>query len=440
LPFGLQAQVTIGGVNDPQAGAILDLNSTVKGGLVLSNVEIIDLGKIPTGANGFAGITAGTDDDTNVALTGTIVYNSKGIEGIPQGVYVWDGENWQTISGASAAAGDCDAVCVRIQNVVLTAKTSTLIIGSSGSALFELLSDGSNCYNVDPSNKKTYEWYRTGADNDTYEPQGTTEYDTPSKTIVFPSAGTYKVKVVAKNCYSPTGVESNIVTVTVATTPPTNSAYTVTGVTCYDVAQSGTLTSRTNAFADTHTMTYTFNYGNSFTNLSFEVLDDPRGIISDVSAPSANSGSGSSTQNFDVTFSSSVESIVYGSFATAQIAASYTDYNGIQKYATLDVVVSDKNCCTTVLGTDGWCYSRGHASGTFKDKGLCNDGYEAVSWDKMAHAVTDKMWYKKYIDVTRVWRNAVNNNREYVYISGQLWVFNTLDSDSTAKYVVICRR
>jgi hypothetical protein len=37
------AQVTIGSENNPVSGAILDLNSTVKGGLVLSNVVITDL-------------------------------------------------------------------------------------------------------------------------------------------------------------------------------------------------------------------------------------------------------------------------------------------------------------------------------------------------------------------------------------------------------------
>ncbi|MDR1436695.1 MAG: hypothetical protein LBI65_01115 [Candidatus Symbiothrix sp.] len=56
---GAYSQVTIGSAELPKAGAILDLNSTHKGGLVLSNVTITDLEKIPYSvANSlFPGIT-----------------------------------------------------------------------------------------------------------------------------------------------------------------------------------------------------------------------------------------------------------------------------------------------------------------------------------------------------------------------------------------------
>ncbi|MDR1653993.1 MAG: hypothetical protein LBS01_10205, partial [Prevotellaceae bacterium] len=59
------AQVTIGGTNPPAAGAILDLNSTTKGGLALSNVYLDKLTYIPTGTNLFPDIIAGTNDDVN---------------------------------------------------------------------------------------------------------------------------------------------------------------------------------------------------------------------------------------------------------------------------------------------------------------------------------------------------------------------------------------
>ncbi|MDR0866376.1 MAG: fibrobacter succinogenes major paralogous domain-containing protein [Candidatus Symbiothrix sp.] len=104
LPLGLRAQITIGGTSDPQAGAILDLNSTVKGGLILSNVEITDLGKIPAG---FVGISSA--QETNEALTGTIVYNTyENAEAkIKKGLYVWDGEDWQPLSGTSGGGPTC---------------------------------------------------------------------------------------------------------------------------------------------------------------------------------------------------------------------------------------------------------------------------------------------------------------------------------------------
>jgi uncharacterized protein (TIGR02145 family) len=88
LSANLHAQVTIGGLTTPKAGALLDLNSTTPGGLVLSNVDIDDLGKIP--ATGFVGIS--TVQDRNTELAGMIVYNTNTTTGI--GIHVWDGEDW----------------------------------------------------------------------------------------------------------------------------------------------------------------------------------------------------------------------------------------------------------------------------------------------------------------------------------------------------------
>jgi hypothetical protein len=159
------------------------------------------------------------------------------------------------------------------------------------------------------------------------------------------------------------------------------------------VAQSGTLTGRTNAFADTHTMTYIFNYGNSFTNLSFEILDDPSGIISGISMPTATSGNGSSTQNFSVTFSSSVESIVYGSTATARIAATYVDNTSTQKIAYIDVVAKDEICCAYVLGSDDKCYRHSDSMGPRTAKPSCPQGWAVASGNTIMSAVSPSAWY-----------------------------------------------
>jgi hypothetical protein len=88
LSANLCAQVTIGGLTTPKAGALLDLNSTTPGGLVLSNVDLDDLSKIP--ANRFVSISA--EQDRNTELAGMIVYNTYEPTGI--GVHVWDGDDW----------------------------------------------------------------------------------------------------------------------------------------------------------------------------------------------------------------------------------------------------------------------------------------------------------------------------------------------------------
>jgi uncharacterized protein (TIGR02145 family) len=88
----VKAQVTIGGTDNPKPGALLDLNSSTKGGLLLSNVSLTDLGKIP--ANVFTGITS--EQDVNTDLAGTMVYNTNPTTGV--GVYVWNGNGWKSLA------------------------------------------------------------------------------------------------------------------------------------------------------------------------------------------------------------------------------------------------------------------------------------------------------------------------------------------------------
>jgi uncharacterized protein (TIGR02145 family) len=88
LSANLRAQVTIGALAEPVAGALLDLNRGVTGGLLLSNVALPNLSVIP--ANTFVNIS--TQQDTNQELVGMIVYNTDATTGI--GIYVWNGDDW----------------------------------------------------------------------------------------------------------------------------------------------------------------------------------------------------------------------------------------------------------------------------------------------------------------------------------------------------------
>jgi uncharacterized protein (TIGR02145 family) len=88
---GLQAQVTIGGLTEPKAGAVLDLNSTVKGGLLLSNVNLTDLREIP---DSFVGVNE-SDATLKARFKGAIIYNTNATIGA--GIYVWTGEKWWPI-------------------------------------------------------------------------------------------------------------------------------------------------------------------------------------------------------------------------------------------------------------------------------------------------------------------------------------------------------
>jgi uncharacterized protein (TIGR02145 family) len=99
---GLQAQVRIGDNTAPTAGALLDLNSTAKGGLLLSNVTLTNLRTIPTEISEAATINSETDKQAK--FTGAIVYHT-GENHIPAGVYVWAGERW-TPAGSATTVKD----------------------------------------------------------------------------------------------------------------------------------------------------------------------------------------------------------------------------------------------------------------------------------------------------------------------------------------------
>jgi uncharacterized protein (TIGR02145 family) len=89
------AQVTIGGGDAPKAGTILDLNSTTKGGLVLSNVELTSLTAIPASFPNASAIS------NPQLLAGMMVYNLNDFlapNGV--GIYIWDGNKWNYTGGS----------------------------------------------------------------------------------------------------------------------------------------------------------------------------------------------------------------------------------------------------------------------------------------------------------------------------------------------------
>ncbi|NDV69497.1 hypothetical protein D0T66_11380 [Dysgonomonas sp. 25] len=100
--ISLQAQVTIGSGEKPNAGTLLDLkehapdanNATAKHGLGLPKVELSDLSKLKIGT---APEITGADALNH---TGLIVYNTKESLCLSKGVYLWDGAAWVQLSGS----------------------------------------------------------------------------------------------------------------------------------------------------------------------------------------------------------------------------------------------------------------------------------------------------------------------------------------------------
>ena len=105
LPITTNGQVKIGEGTQPEKGAVLDLKKTTAegylGGVLLSHVNITDLGYIPedytgVGAAPLTPVVAGKGVDTYLPLEGMVVYNTNIMTGA--GVYVWNGEEWKLIS------------------------------------------------------------------------------------------------------------------------------------------------------------------------------------------------------------------------------------------------------------------------------------------------------------------------------------------------------
>jgi hypothetical protein len=168
----LHAQVTIGGTDIPKNGAILDLNSTAKGGLVLSNVSLVNLDKIPAsfpGASG-ANVTA-----LNEGLTGAMIYNTN--PAFCTGVHLWDGLHWGRITAATPLPAP--------GTLSITSNTVTLLGGDP----VEFTA---------ASGAKIYKWYAS-INNAPYGCLGITT--TPTFTEIFP-ADACKVKVIMDDCYS----------------------------------------------------------------------------------------------------------------------------------------------------------------------------------------------------------------------------------------------
>jgi uncharacterized protein (TIGR02145 family) len=270
----LHDQVTIGGLENPKAGAILDLNSTARGGLLLSNVTIADPELIPFDTNAFPGIDA-SNNDTNLALCGAMVYNTGEGTTVPAGVYIWNGYYW-TPDGSCAP--------------VITASYPsfvTLIIGNSTT----LSVSARNCPPL------SYEWFEnTVASTSGGTSTGVTTAD--YTTLAYATAGTYYYYCTVSSSSNTSKVTSDLFTVRVMPTPQAGDVALgrfIAGETCFDVnaggnsnAACGTTADREDATMDlSETYTYTFKHVTANKSLQF-LLEDAVGAVELIGFSSGN--------------------------------------------------------------------------------------------------------------------------------------------------------
>jgi uncharacterized protein (TIGR02145 family) len=364
LSANLRAQVTIGELAEPAPGTILDLNKAVKGGLVLSSVDLPDFHTIP---NGFPGIATQTDITTLVktGFRGALVYNT-GVKSPPAGIYVWNGTNWTPVKEN----------CTPRTSASLT--LSALPFAKAGDNVTFSVSSGAGAF---CSQGESYKWYKTDAGNENYTL--ILDETTSSLTTPFAAVGTYKVKVEITNRYTPAPVEKETtIEITADGLPPNpllDANYAVTGDFCYDVkgpkpaSQSeGYYNSREDAFVGgAFTKTYTFTYTNDFSNLT--VLN-PGGIVASVSQPAVTSGTGTGSVSFTVIFVPDVQARVVANNGPIQVqlVVTYKNNSVEDKVAYKNIKIQDAVCgCPAQVPTDihpsGWLTFQCHNLGADYD-------------------------------------------------------------------------
>jgi hypothetical protein len=324
LPVTLQAQVHIGGPGDAVKGALLDLTipEGTNLGLLPLNISIGNINQIPDAFTDKASIVNGD-------LQGLVVYNINTDTGGP-GLFVWDGAKWNKV--------ECPLPTVSLP----TADTTLTSYGETTRRLAVTATGNGGTL--------SYQWQSSATFGGTYAnitSATAATYDAP-----VTATGSLYYQCIVSECDK---VTSKKFTVNVPASLDVNGSYRLTGTRCYDIALSGNnLATRVNDFATSFVKPYSFKYDNSFSNLSYTVLSDSKGIVSSISTPTATTGSGTGTIAFNVTFDSNVRTIVgEGGSATARIAASYTDNTGADKVAYIDVKVQDNTCCDGAIISGG---------------------------------------------------------------------------------------
>jgi uncharacterized protein (TIGR02145 family) len=351
----LSAQVTMGGLEDPKSGAILDLNSTVKGGLLLSNVELLNLYTIPyTGTTPFPGITSENHESVKAAFAGAIVYHT-GENGYPAGVYLWNGENWSPAGEDCRALTDADLILAGLP----FAQVNTAASFSVSSRLSDRCSAG-----------ETFSWSATGPGTVTFTPSSGM-----ATSAVFSATGNYTLTVTAQNPYMATSITKTLpVTVNDDGSVPVtllDRAYGIVGPVCLDAKvakqpatqSDAAFAARVDAFAipADYTKTYRFIHNDIYSNLNL-ILLDPAGLVESMTSPAPDGAvpvtDADKEKAFTVTFKPDIKTTLVpsnGDSLTVKLIATYTNNNNDSKVAYLEIRVEDGTCiCPAKTGATQW--------------------------------------------------------------------------------------
>jgi hypothetical protein len=443
LPFfagaNLRAQVTIGGLTEPAAGAILDLNSTAKGGLLLSNVTITDWELIPQDANVFPGIS---DDNVNMDLRGAMVYNT-GTATVPPGIYIWNGCRW-TQDGSYGTA------------VTSSSYSVTAVDGYSAT----LTVTGSGCPTL------SYEWFS----NDTPSNVGGTPTGTNAPTFTTPalsySSAPYYYYCEVTSSLNGSKAVSDVFTVSVNMNPVTLAAGsgTFAGRLCFDIATQndnstcGLLSNRSARSTDFSDRTvqnvtspapysgvqeYVFTpLSGTVRNVRFILVEETGSSVESITPQGDYSGDVTNACTALVSYKSSLNTGLAGKTRdTGNKVKLHVVYNNgtEDKRLTLNISLQDCSCCDGAWVENGaWDYANGSSGAWAVGKTVTyteqentdvplqnlNGAYNSTTaFDSYFQSASSGAlcWYKKDASLaytTTDWMDAVNNCANGTYADG----------------------
>jgi hypothetical protein len=416
---GLHAQVTIGGLENPKTGAILDLNSTAKGGLLLSNVTITDPEFIPYDTNVFPGIDA-SGSDVNPGMCGAMVYNTGQGTTVPAGIYIWNGCRWTTDGNAS---------------ISLTATPSYSVPATVGSSVtLGITASGCPAF--------LYQWYEGADVNSGTAIPGETgaTYSTPTTL----TEGTHRYYCTVSSSANPSKATSEIFTVNIMVNPApvyhTTKGH-FTGKRCFDIAYSdadgncgafgpGSLRAeKKTVFSDrtvqdnmtlpappyTGVQVYTFRLeGTMASNVRFAYTDETMLVIDSIAPVSTTySGQYVTEAKIAVYYKASLDKELKGrTNARALHAKLYVIFldrygTGQEEKLELDIMLQDCSCCDGAWITGGaWdYYLKTLRANEYQEIPDANNNLNLYFTPA---AVGDLCWYKKDGTISSLYI-AINN-------------------------------
>lgn len=358
----VKAQVTIGALDEPAKGTLLDLNppsATIRGGLLLPNVFITNRDSLPVG---LIGSFTPAELDVSAALRGLVVYNYNAdiVGGEGEGVYIWDGNVWRRTG---------EKICKTPSFVSYSPSSKNASTAVSAAVTIAVTVTGSPTL--------TYQWYSNATNSNSGGTLISGETGVSYTTDASLPAGTYYYYCVATSSCDGSSTTSAVFTVTVnePSSLPTGSG-TFSGRTCFDVAKyndgdgCGDLASRQNetltadgSRADftntiTNTQTYTFTPSGTVSNVFFmykEASSYTNKIIESMTGGNTGNSISSdvtctvvykSSLNTDAATKTSADALTVDIYAIYNDAA---DYTGSYRAVKLTASIKDCSCCPGLL-------------------------------------------------------------------------------------------